>query len=163
MKILSRFITLSIFGALLFAPSTFIFAYGNEPASTNSLRDTNTTQKFNLGGSGLPGSSAGSVSALQDIHDAEESRIINAQTPMTFSGVIRNVIGLINQIIPVLFALALVFFMWSGVQYVRQSGEGGSEARGNLLWGVIALFVIFSVWGLVNILCITLLGGSCSG
>jgi hypothetical protein len=81
---------------------------------------------------------------------------------MTFTDVVVKLIGLINQIIPVLFALAMVFFVWSGVQYVRQAGGEGGEARSNLLWGVIALFVIFTVWGLVNILCLTLLGQSCS-
>lgn len=81
---------------------------------------------------------------------------------MTLTDVIAKFIGLINQIIPVLLALALVFFMWSCVQYVRQSGEGGAEARSNVLWGLIALFVLFTVWGLVNILCLTLLGSTCS-
>ena len=81
---------------------------------------------------------------------------------MTLSDVILNVIGLINQIVPVLLTLALVFFMWSCFQYVRQSGENGGEARSNVLWGLIALFVLFTVWGLVNVLCMTLLGSSCS-
>ena len=80
---------------------------------------------------------------------------------MTLTDVISKFIGLINQIIPVLLALAMVFFMWSAVNYIRQSGEGGAEARSNLFWGVIALFVLFTVWGLVNVLCLTLLGQSC--
>jgi hypothetical protein len=80
---------------------------------------------------------------------------------MTLQDVIVNIISLINDIIPVLIALALVFFMWSALQYIRQAGETGGETRSNLLWGIIALFVIFSVWGLVNILCWTLLSASC--
>jgi len=80
---------------------------------------------------------------------------------MTLTDVISKFIGLINQIVPVLLALAMVFLMWSAVSYVRQSGEGGAEARGNLFWAVIALFVLFTVWGLVNVLCLTLLGTSC--
>ena len=81
---------------------------------------------------------------------------------MTLGTLIVKIIGIIGTIIPVLFTLAMVFFMWSAFQYVRQSGgEGGGESRGNLLWGLIALFVIFSVWGLLNVLCLTLLDTSC--
>ncbi len=80
---------------------------------------------------------------------------------MTLADVVSHVIGLINTIIPVLFTLALVLFMWTAVRYVTQASEGGGEVRGQLLWGIIALFVILSIWGLVNILCYTFLGVSC--
>jgi hypothetical protein len=81
---------------------------------------------------------------------------------MTLSDVVSKTIGLINLIIPVLFALALVMFMWTAVRYVRQAGgEGAGEVRGQLLWGIIALFVIFTIWGLINVLCFTFLGHSC--
>jgi hypothetical protein len=81
---------------------------------------------------------------------------------MTLSDVINNTIGLINHIIPVVIALAFVFFMWSGVQYVRKAGgEGVGEARNNMLWGVLALFIIFTIWGLLNILCVTFFNHLC--
>ena len=80
---------------------------------------------------------------------------------MTFADVIAKVIGLINIIIPVLLALALVFFVLTGVRYIWKAGEGGAEVRTQLLWGLIALFVLFTVWGLVNVMCATLLGHSC--
>ena len=82
---------------------------------------------------------------------------------MTLTDVVAKVIGLINLVIPVLFALALVLFMWTAVRYVTLASEGGGEVRGQLLWALIALFVIFTVWGLVNVLCFTFLGQSCNG
>lgn len=74
--------------------------------------------------------------------------------------VVAFVIGYIDLIIPVLLALALVLFMWSGVQYIRKSGEshGKGAEREALLWGVVALFVLFSVWGILRIVCTTLIG-----
>lgn len=82
---------------------------------------------------------------------------------MTFADLVSSTIGLINLVIPVLFALALVMFMWTAVRYVRQAGgEGAGEVREQLLWGLIALFVIFSIWGLINVLCYTFLGHTCS-
>lgn len=84
-------------------------------------------------------------------------------TTFTLGDLVLKTIGLINLVLPVLFALAIVFFFWSLVRYVTQAGEGGGEVRGQILWGLLALFVIFTVWGLVNILCVTFLGASCSG
>lgn len=83
------------------------------------------------------------------------------ETSLSLSGLIGKFIGIVEQLIPVLFALALVYFMWSGVRYVIKSGEGGAEERSNLLWGVIALFVMFSIWGILQILCQSLLNSSC--
>lgn len=68
-------------------------------------------------------------------------------------------IGIINQIIPVLTVLALALFMWAVVRYILKAEEshGKGEERTALLWGIIALFVLFSVWGIVKILQRTLL------
>ena len=80
---------------------------------------------------------------------------------MTLADVVQKSIGLINLIIPVLFALALVFFMVACVRYVMQAGEGGGEVRGQIVWGLIALFVLFTAWGLINVMCYTFFGTSC--
>ena len=40
------------------------------------------------------------------------------------------------------------------------SEEGRKEGRNIMIWGIIALFVIVSVWGLVQVLNNTFLGGS---
>jgi len=80
---------------------------------------------------------------------------------MTLTDVIAKTIGLINIVIPVLITLALVMFMWTALRYVMQASEGGGEVRGQLAWALISLFVLFTVWGLVNVLCLTFLGQSC--
>lgn len=81
----------------------------------------------------------------------------------SFKDVVSYLIGIIDLAVPVLIALILVLFMWAGVRYVSRAGGGESKSaeRDALLWGVIALFVVFSVWGLVRILCNTFLGSSC--
>ncbi len=83
---------------------------------------------------------------------------------LTFAGVIGKLIALINQILPVLGTLALVLFLWGCVRYIMNSEEAahGGADRTAILWGLISLFVIFSVWGLLRIMCGTFLaGGSC--
>jgi hypothetical protein len=80
----------------------------------------------------------------------------------TFAGAIGWVISLINLVLPVLTLFALVLFMYSGYRYVAKAGDSGGKGheREALFWGIIALFVIVSVWGLVRFMCATLLGNA---
>ncbi|HVV39320.1 MAG TPA: hypothetical protein VHD31_03290 [Candidatus Paceibacterota bacterium] len=74
--------------------------------------------------------------------------------------VVLFLIGIINLAIPVLTVLAVVIFMYSGVRYVTRAEESGGKGpeREALLWGLIALFVLFSIWGILKILTNTFLG-----
>lgn len=58
------------------------------------------------------------------------------------------------SVIPLIFALAVVMFVWGVVQYVINSDEEAKKAKGRqfMIWGIIALAVMLSVWGLVKIL-----------
>ena len=58
--------------------------------------------------------------------------------------------SLISYVIPVLISLAVLAFMWGVVLYLfKPEKEGGKMF---MLWGIIAIFVMTSVWGLVGIL-----------
>ena len=61
---------------------------------------------------------------------------------------------LINLAIPVVIALAVLYFFWGLAQYVLYSGDEGKkeEGRNIMIYGIIALFVMVSVWGLIGIL-----------
>lgn len=71
---------------------------------------------------------------------------------------LRDIHGLIGLAIPVLIALGVLAFMWGIVMYLF--GKNKDEGRTYMLWGIIALFVMTSVWGLVGILRGTLFGTS---
>jgi hypothetical protein len=62
--------------------------------------------------------------------------------------------GIGNIVVYLLVALAIIFIVYNVVMYViKGSGdEGRSKAGINILWGIVGLFVIVSIWGLVNIL-----------
>ena len=51
-------------------------------------------------------------------------------------------------------ALALVGFLWGAARYVLFADDAAKRKEGStfMLYGIIALFVIISVWGLVEIL-----------
>ncbi|PIR68971.1 hypothetical protein COX93_03405 [Candidatus Nomurabacteria bacterium CG_4_10_14_0_2_um_filter_30_12] len=59
-----------------------------------------------------------------------------------------------KSVIPLIFALATVMFIWGVVQYVINNEEDAKREKGKqfMIWGIIALTVMFSVWGLVRIL-----------
>jgi len=58
-----------------------------------------------------------------------------------------------KSVIPLIFALALVMFIWGVVQYVINSDEEAKKEKGKqfMIWGIIGLTVMFGVWGLVKI------------
>ncbi len=57
-----------------------------------------------------------------------------------------------NGLIPVAFALAVLFFFWGLAKAILNTGDDKEFAEGKkiMLWGIIALFVISSIWGIVG-------------
>lgn len=62
--------------------------------------------------------------------------------------------GLLNPIIQVLFGLSLVFFFWGIAQFVLNAGDQKmrDEGKKKILWGIIALFVFVSLYGIIGLL-----------
>jgi hypothetical protein len=69
-------------------------------------------------------------------------------------GLLAQAEDLINRVIPFIIALAVLWFLWGIFRFITNVGdpEKRKEATGMILWGVVGLFVMVSVWGLVNIL-----------
>ncbi|HYF29208.1 MAG TPA: pilin [Candidatus Paceibacterota bacterium] len=67
-----------------------------------------------------------------------------------------SVIQFINGIlVPLIFALAFIVFIWGVFQYFIAGGhdeEKKESGKSLMLYGLIGFFVMVSVWGLVNIL-----------
>jgi hypothetical protein len=77
--------------------------------------------------------------------------MVFAQTD-AISSFIRNVLGLTQRLVPTLIGLALALFLWGVLRYLfSKDGPGKKEARDFMMWGIVALFVMVSVWGLVRI------------
>jgi len=60
---------------------------------------------------------------------------------------------IVSAIIPLLFTLATAGFIWGVIRYFLnpESEEERKKGKSYMLWGLIALFVMISVWGLVNV------------
>ncbi len=77
------------------------------------------------------------------------------------------IINIINNVIvPVLFAVAFIVFLWGAFQTFilgAQSDDVKQKGKNHMLWGLIGFFVMVSVWGLVNILTGTISFGNNTG
>src|SRR3990170_2644040 len=65
---------------------------------------------------------------------------------------IRAVGGLINPIIAILVGVALLAFFWGLAKFIFRVGgdeKAVEEGKNLMIWGVIALFVMISIWGII--------------
>ena len=61
--------------------------------------------------------------------------------------------SILNAVIPIIIALAVVYILWGIVQsFVKGGDEERKAGHMKILYGIIALFIMISIWGLVNIL-----------
>ncbi len=61
---------------------------------------------------------------------------------------------LIQSVVPFLFSLAIVAFIWGIIQFFLNPNNEEKRKNGKsyMIWGLITLFVMVSMWGLVSIL-----------
>ena len=62
--------------------------------------------------------------------------------------------SLVASIIPVFIALAFLVFVWGLIVFIAASGDDSAkeEGRRRMIWGVLALFVITAIWGILSVL-----------
>lgn len=78
--------------------------------------------------------------------------LASAQT--TLGSILTTVLNLLRAVVPILIVLAVIYFIVGVARYIMASGDEEAQkgARSMMIWGVIALFAIVSVWGLVAVL-----------
>lgn len=69
---------------------------------------------------------------------------------------------ILNPLVGLLIGVALVVFLWGIVKYISSGADSTKRKEGAALvfYGVIGLFVMISVWGLVSFLTNTFFGTS---
>lgn len=68
---------------------------------------------------------------------------------------IGNIIALL---IPIAIGAAMVLFFWGLIKYIREPEHG--EGVKTMIAGLVSLFIMVSVWGIVRLIQVALLGGS---
>ncbi|MFA6251690.1 MAG: hypothetical protein WC603_03645 [Candidatus Paceibacterota bacterium] len=102
-------------------------------------------------------SSVGAVTTL----DANGDPVVSVNQVCSDNSM-KDVTGIVNWascflykvIVPFLFALATVAFIWGVIQFYLnpENEEKRKKGKAFIIGGLIALFVMLSIWGLVGIL-----------
>ena len=60
--------------------------------------------------------------------------------------------NIVNTLLPILVTIALLVFFWGLIKYIREANnpEAANEGKSIMIAGIIALFVMVSVWGIVG-------------
>ncbi len=80
--------------------------------------------------------------------------LIFAQTLTWFTNVTTTLAQVVNALVPIMITLAFVVFVWGLITFILASGDEAAKDEGKrrMIWGVIALFVIISIWGIIALL-----------
>ncbi len=69
------------------------------------------------------------------------------------NSILRAVESILNTLLPLIIAGAVVWFVWNIARYVTAGDDTAKEqAKSRIIYGVIGLFAMVAVWGLVNLL-----------
>jgi len=72
-----------------------------------------------------------------------------------FAGIVSFFVYMIvNPVVYLIVGFAVVYFLWGVAKYILHSDDAKSreEGRSMMIYGIIAIFVMISMWGLVNLL-----------
>jgi hypothetical protein len=63
-----------------------------------------------------------------------------------------SLLDLVHLLSQIAFAATLLFFFWGIAIYIYGGAEDHKRGKNMMIWGVLAIFVAASVWGLVAVL-----------
>ena len=75
--------------------------------------------------------------------------VLAQTTVVTILGIFKSVLDLL---IPIIITLAVVIFFFGLAQYLLKADESKEKGRNIMIYGIITLFVMVAVWGLVAVL-----------
>ena len=74
-------------------------------------------------------------------------------THNTIEGILCKARSILNTIVPLLVTLGVVYFVWGVVQYIMTGDEAKKkEGRTKMIYGIIGLVVIITMWGIVGLI-----------
>ena len=73
---------------------------------------------------------------------------------VTVESTLDRVLGILNMAMFLFITIAIVVFFWGLITYLGNIGGEDAAKKGIqlMLWGIIALFVMVSVWGIIRLL-----------
>ncbi|HAO64810.1 TPA: hypothetical protein DCQ44_02390 [Candidatus Taylorbacteria bacterium] len=82
------------------------------------------------------------------------------QGDTTLQSLIKSIIAIMASLVPLLIGAAVVFFLYGVLVFIAKSANGDAEGRQDgikfMIFGIIGIAVMVSVWGLVSFVTNTL-------
>lgn len=77
--------------------------------------------------------------------------VAGAQQLDQLTNLVESIRGIVDILIPLVFALAILFFFWGLAQFILAAGDesAASAGKSKMIWGIVAIAVMASIWGLV--------------
>ena len=74
----------------------------------------------------------------------------NAQNLYKTRGLLEQASYIVTRVLaPLAFTLAVLYFFYGVAKYIWSAGTDKDEGKKIMVWGVVALFVMSSIWGIV--------------
>jgi|GEM_PF-1381078 len=121
---------------------------GNQPAV-----GTFVTKQLDDGKSGAPPVGGGATFDSRS-GNGESGATGEDTSNLSFGGFLDRISGMISSLIPFIIGLAVFLIIWKLLSYIGSAGdeEKRTEAKRFIVWGVIGVFCMLSLWGFVNLL-----------
>lgn len=73
-----------------------------------------------------------------------------AQSFTSLDNIVSFIARTIRTLIPVFFGLAIIYFFWGLIKFLQAAGDPKAQeaGRNQMIWGVITIAVMISVYGL---------------
>lgn len=77
--------------------------------------------------------------------------------PNSLCELLQKIDLVIRTVIGILFPLATAIFLWGVIEYMRAAGDEKKikDARQKITYGIIGLFLMVAVWGIVKAVVVT--------
>lgn len=73
--------------------------------------------------------------------------------PQTFRELMQWSVTIMNLIVPILIVCAIIFYFWGITENILDFGKDPAKHIKNFYgWGLLALFLMVSIWGILNLL-----------
>ena len=71
-----------------------------------------------------------------------------------FTGAFSAINEFLGLLVPLLISLAVILFLWGMMVFMlnTDSEQGRENGKSKMIWGIVIIFVMLSVWGFVEIL-----------
>ena len=59
---------------------------------------------------------------------------------------------ILNPLLRVLFAVAFLYFLYAIIRLIRADGDDKADARKAVMWSIVGMFIMVSVYGVINLI-----------